>query len=247
MLRNQRSYQISLGVKFRSLLWGGLLAVLCTLPISAQDAEPPVTWGGDVALANQYVWRGFQLNDSPSLQPGLWLSFYGVTVSSWSNLSKDGPFGQQWTEHDLSIDYTRGITKSISLSTGYINYAFPDLATDQFANEFYGGISYERAVAASFTVYQNVGLSTGTYFGGSLSKTFQPFPKLTVTPGVSLGFNREMFIPESTFSDAVFSLSASVPLGRSFTLSPVINFSKSLDKTYFNDHWYGGVSVAWSH
>lgn len=52
----------------------------------ADDLSPetPLSWGADVDVVNKYVWRGFNLNDDASLQPGLWTSAYGLTASLWT-------------------------------------------------------------------------------------------------------------------------------------------------------------------
>ena len=236
--------------KLQALGIGCLLLAAGALPALAQEPSPAdraLSWGSEVTFGSRYVWRGFLLNDSVSFQPAAWVTFKELTISSWSNVSKDAPFSEHWTEHDLTVDYTHGFDNGFSVSGGYINYAFPDLPADQLANEVYGAIGYDGSVSTGFGVYQNFGLSTGTYLVGSLSKEIPAGRKLSLTPSFGIGYNREMFIPDSTFSDAVFGVSATIPLGARFTVTPSVSFSKSLDNTFFDDHWFGGITFGWSN
>ncbi len=205
-----------------------------------------VHWGVDLNVTSQYIWRGFQANSTPSLQPNLWISYRGFTVSSWSNLARRGPNGQQWTEHDLTVDYSRTLTRKFSWSAGYINYVFPDLASGDVANEFYGGLRYDGKVSAGLKVFQNAGLSTGTYFQGNVGKSFPLGETVSLTTSFAVGYNRKMFIPVATFSDAVGSVAVSFPLGSRMRIAPNVNFSKSLDRGYFRNQWFGGVTISFS-
>jgi len=53
-----------------------------------------------------------------------------------------------------------------------------------------------------------------------------------------------LFIPDSTFSDAVvgLSLSVSTPIP-SLSLEPFMAYSRSLNRRFFSDRLYGGVGV----
>ena len=116
--------------------------VAITVTVSAadllgQDATPaqadkPWSLSFDATFVNKYIWRGQNLNNNASLQPGLAFTYKNLTVSSWSQFSHtgfgdSGVAGNHWTEHDLTVDYGFALSEKLSLNVGWINYAFPNL------------------------------------------------------------------------------------------------------------------------
>lgn len=59
----------------------GLLVTILFLTgaLQAQEQEP-VTVSVTVDLTNQYLWRGFVLNDAPSSQPGVTVEFTNFDI-----------------------------------------------------------------------------------------------------------------------------------------------------------------------
>jgi hypothetical protein len=49
------------------------------------SAQSP-TAGADVDTVSRYVWRGVPYSDGAAVQPSVWTSVHGLTVSFWSNL-----------------------------------------------------------------------------------------------------------------------------------------------------------------
>jgi hypothetical protein len=124
------------------------LALAHTSVVHAADPEQPagsdatesralIAAGADLAVASDYVWRGFLENQTISVQPNLWMTVGDFTLSSWMNASRVGPNGRSLTERDLTLDYTHAFG-SWTLSGGWINYTFVDVSVDRYSNEFYG-------------------------------------------------------------------------------------------------------------
>ena len=81
----------------------------------------------EMGFANQRLWRGFVENDTPALQPKLGFHYKGFAIYSFSNIAHTGKHAQNWTEHELELEYERHIGKWTAV-VGYIHYSFPDIA-----------------------------------------------------------------------------------------------------------------------
>jgi len=209
--------------------------------LQAQD-ESPVSVSIDVGFANQYLWRGFVLNDSPSMQPGISVGFKDFTISSWSNVSHTGPNNQSWTEHDLTLDYTKSFGKN-SLSVGYINYAFPDLEDDsKYTSEFYFGYAYDTILSPSIKVYRDVDDGDGWYYYGSIGHSV-PLPKgLSLNPSLGVGLNQGQWIDPTVISNVDLGVSLDIPVGK-VTFSPF--FTRMIgNKGIFGSHNMYGVMMS---
>ena len=82
----------------------------------------------EMGFANQRLWRGFVENGTPALQPNLGFHYNGLAVYSFSNIAHTGPHGQNWTEHELEVEYEKIIGKFTPV-VGYIHYSYPDIAS----------------------------------------------------------------------------------------------------------------------
>jgi len=220
-----------------------VMAVLGSGGLQAQ--ESPVSVSLDVGFVNQYLWRGFVLNDTPSMQPGLSVGFKDFTVSSWSNLSHTGPYGQAWTEHDFAIDYTKGFGNN-SVSVGYINYAFPDLEDgDRYTSEFYFGYAYDTILSPSFTLYRDVDDGDGWYYYLSLGHSVALPKGMALNPSVGLGVNQHQWITQTAVSNLDLGVSLDIPMGH-VTFSPF--FTRMIGNTsLFGSHNMYGVAMSISN
>jgi uncharacterized protein (TIGR02001 family) len=218
-----------------------VLAGLGGSGLQAQD-ESPVSVSIDVGFVNQYLWRGFVLNPTPSVQPGISVGYKDFTISSWSNVSHTGPNGQNWTEHDLTLDYTKGFGKN-SVSVGYINYAFPDLEDEaQFTHELYFGYAYDTILSPSITVYRDVDDGDGWYYYASIGHSV-PLPKgLSLNPSLGLGVNQHQWISQTAVSNFDVGASLDIPVGH-VTFSPF--FTRMIgNTTLFGSHNMWGMSMS---
>ncbi|MCR4860878.1 MAG: hypothetical protein K5910_09470 [Bacteroidales bacterium] len=79
-----------------ALFFGSLVSA------GAQDSVE-TTVGTDIV--SQYIWRGQDLGDV-SLQPGLGISYKGISLSAWGSVGLSNPLDTE--EFDLTLSYTAG-------------------------------------------------------------------------------------------------------------------------------------------
>lgn len=225
----------------------GLVVTILFLTGTLQAQEQgPVAVSVTVDLTNQYLWRGFVLNDAPSSQPGVTVEFTNFSISSWSNFSQTGPNGQQWTEHDLMLDYTQPVG-SFSLSIGYINYLFPNIESGEGrrTNEVYFGLAHDNFLSPSVTVYRDFDDGEGWYYYLSLGHAFKLPKGLALNPSVGVGVNHHLFIEQTVMSNLDLGLSIDIPLG-GVALSPF--FTRMIgNRSIFGSHNIYGVTMLLSN
>ena len=212
------------------------------VPCRAQ-AETDWQFSVNTTFANRYLWRGFVLNDSPSLQPSVSFGYKGLSVSSWSNFSYRTPRGQKWTEHDLTVSYTQPLG-DLSLSFGYIFYAFPDVRprAGNRSHEVYAGISYSGFLQPSFTYYRDFDLGDGNYFYFALGRSWALRRGVVLNGGVGLGVNNGQWIDNTTISNFDINVSVNIPTGGQVVFSPF--FSQSIGHaTLFGSNNVFGVKM----
>ena len=208
---------------------------------ASSGSESPVSVSVDVGFASQDLWRGFVLNDTPSMQPGLAVGYKGLTLSTWSNLSHRGPAGQVWTEHDFTLDYSRDFG-DWTTSVGYINYAFPDLNEGKYTNELYFGLSRGGLLNPSFTIYRDVDEGDGWYYYASVGHSFSVPGGMSVNPSVGMGVNQHLFQTQTAVSNLDVGVSVDIPVS-GVVFSPF--FTQMVGhRTLFGNHNVFGVTMS---
>lgn len=200
-------------------------------------------WNTELSVTNNVVWRGFLSNRSTTLQPVLTLSMGSFSVSSTSALEFDGQYC--WKEHDLQVSYTKEVAKRWSLTSGYINYAYPALHENRFAHEFFIALAMEGPVGLELQAYQDAGMSSGSYLNVAVEHSFRSTNRFPINVSASLGYNRKLFIPESTLSDALLTVSTPMKLRSGLAIEPQIGYSKGLNSRYFSDYLTIGVRLSY--
>ncbi len=195
-------------------------------------------------FANQYLWRGFVLNDSPALQPAVTLSYRGFSVSSWSNLAYRAPRGQAWTEHDLTVGYSRGLGP-IGLFGGYIHYAFPDVPQDgvRYSHEFYAGVSFNGRFQPALTYYRDVGDGEGSYLYLSGNQSLWQAKNCNLILTMGLGLNQHLWQPHTTISNFDTTLTFEVRRGV-VALKPFLTYTVG-HRSLFGRHTTFGIAITW--
>ena len=205
----------------RTLYLGAALTALLATPAAAQQ-EGDFSFSLDATFVNRYLWRGFKVNDSPALQPNLSFGYKGLSVSSWSSFQQNRvdqgvDWGQNWIEHDLTVDYSHGFDNGLGVSVGYIWYAFPgtprsDPAAD--SHEFYAGVSYDTVLSPSFTFYRDVDQGDGNYFYFSVGHSQDLGKGLALNLGTGAGLNNKQWIDITTVSNWDINVSVNIPWGK---------------------------------
>ncbi len=90
-------------IKFTPLRLFTLLCFLInTSMISAQtDTRQLVSLSGNVDFVSRYIWRGLEIGQAPSIQPGLSAKWKDFTLGSWGAYKLTGP-GDQETDFFLT-------------------------------------------------------------------------------------------------------------------------------------------------
>ena len=195
-----------------------LAAVAITAGLGVSNApaqeESPYWASFQVKFANQYLWRGFVANDSPSLQPELTIGYRGFSITSWSNFSRRAKNGQSWTEQTLHFAYRRRLGHFTG-RLGWRTKTFPNLDRRQgkYTNEIYAGFSHADALHPSVTVHRDVQKGNGWYYYLSVGPSVPSPHGVSITPLIGLGINQHLFIPQTTISNLDLGLSIGVPLG----------------------------------
>lgn len=111
----------------------------CTLALGIQSAQAEIS--GNVALTNDYVWRGMtQTDNEPAIQGGFDYGHEsGVYLGTWGSNVDFG--GTADLELDIYGGYATELGNGISLDVGAIRYMYPDSDTANW-NEFYLGAGY---------------------------------------------------------------------------------------------------------
>jgi len=221
-----------------------LLGVLTVAPAIAQSPESPWSFSLDTTFVSQYLWRGFVVNSSPALQPNISLGYGGFSVSSWSNVANSiEGWGQNWMEHDLTLDYSHSFGK-VGVSGGYIWYLFPGIKENpgRDSHEFYLGTSVDTLLSPSFTYYRDFDEGDGDYFYGSIGHSVDLVKGATLNLGSGAGLNHKQWIDITTVSNWDINVSVDIPWGK-VTFSPF--FTQMIgNETLFGKHNMFGVNMS---
>ncbi|MCX6537695.1 MAG: hypothetical protein NT151_01980 [Acidobacteria bacterium] len=180
--------------------------------------------------------------DAPSAQPTAWMTIGNITATSWVNLIANGA-SQGWSEHDLTIDYTRE-AGAWELSAGYTCYYFPTVQTGRVSHEFYVGAAFSGPLNPLVTVYHDIKVGDGTYVSTGVSQAFPlGASKWSATPAVTLGYNNHQWVVGSGWSDLNLGVTLALPPGSHVEVAGSFNYSKSLRTEWFPSRAYFGLTV----
>jgi hypothetical protein len=211
--------------------------------------EPKVTGSVGFGVFNRYIFRGYELGKkSAVIQPTGTVSYRGFSATFWGNLDTKqhatqnfGPDDRQrtWNETDLTLSYTYNIGK-LGLTAGYIYYGTNYAKQTQ---EIFGSATYDIIGHPTIAVNQDIAAYEGTYFNLAFSQS-QPIVKLptgdlTVDLGLSFGY----MVGEGKYwktyqnstgdytgrkynalHDGMGKIGFTVPLGKGFTVQPVVQY-----------------------
>jgi hypothetical protein len=220
------------------------VTALCS-GLTAQDAEDPAwTYSSEVTVLSQYLWRGFVLNGSPSLQPSFTVGYRGLSVSSFANFSRRVPPGSRsFTEHDLEVDYSRE-TGAYTWSAGYANYYMASSAESPscVSHEIYAGIARSGLLEPSFKLYRDLAEGDGFYWYGSIGHSFPVRERMTLQPTLGIGVNQHLYGPNTAVSNVDLGVSADFRVNSRLTACPT--FVQMIGhRTLFGRHRAFGITL----
>ncbi len=158
------------------------------------EGEAEIGFDLSAGFFDKYIWRGQNLVDDWVFQPGVGVSYGGLSASFWGNLDMTDENGSngEFSEIDLTLDYS-GQFPGIDIlgySVGMINYDFPVNGAADDTTELYAGLSVDVPASPSVTVYRDVDeTKDGAYIsvgvGHSFEKVFELGPDTPV--GMDIG------------------------------------------------------------
>ena len=229
------------------------VALLGVGNLAAED-ESPVSVSFDTTFVNKYIWRGQNLNNNASIQPGIAIGYKGLTISSWSQFSHTGfgdsdVAGNHWTEHDFTMDYGFALNDKVSVNVGWINYAFPNFNDGRYSNEIYGAISVDTILQPSIGVYGDPHNGNGMYYSFGIGHGVDLGHGFALNLSTSVGINQHQWIDTTAVSDVVVGIGLDIPISDHVTLSPFWNYitgdddlRTGPDAFFFTGH-LGGVNL----
>ena len=161
---------------------------------------------GDVSVEvtsdffSKYVWRGQNVTDDWSFQPGVSATYGGLTAGIWGSLDMTDENGEsgEFIEYDWYLDYSGQITETVGYSVGAIYYYFPG---GDPTTELYAGVSLDVVASPSLTLYYDIEEVDGMYVALGLGHTFEEIENLPfdIDLSASLGWG------DSSYNDAYWS------------------------------------------
>jgi hypothetical protein len=158
---------------------------------------PGQTWSGGVELTgnSRYVWRGLALSDGPVLQPSVWVSLAGFTLTPWASFAfREDTVPAGFNEVDFTIDYSRDMF-NLTVNPSFSVYLYPNQAEAPPTGELALALSYPVGPASVFTDHSVDLLATpGAYFGDAgLSFESELVPSLTMEASAYAGWGSARF------------------------------------------------------
>jgi uncharacterized protein (TIGR02001 family) len=205
---------------------------------AAEEPEAPAgpEFSADLTAVSRYLWRGFVVNDSPSVQPSLTVAYRGVSVNFWSNVSQRPQRNQAWTESDITVEYARQLGRWTVLG-GFADYQFVDTsaAEGNRSSEIYVGCSFAGRLSPSFRVYRDLEAGDGNYYSASVAKGFKLPRGLNAQTTVGIGLNQHQFQQQTTISNVESTTSVDVYNSERVLLAPFLTVTSG-HRTLFGTH-----------
>jgi hypothetical protein len=130
------------------------IMVISTMPATGQDK---LETSAGVDIVSKYVWRGVDQGQAAALQPGLGLSYKGLSLGAWGSTSLADP---QPYELDFSLGYSVG-----GFSIGITDYYWSGLEGSFF--DYHADTHlFEGNLAFTFGEKCPLTLSWNTFFAG---------------------------------------------------------------------------------
>jgi len=218
---------------FSGIAFGSDEGVLSNLGISVS---------GDMSYYSEYLWRGFLLDGDAVTQTGIYVAgpstpFGKLTAKFWTSKDMDNRDSRLSDEFDYILDYTYDFPAA-SVSVGHTYYDFSDQtgldgSPKTFSREFYAGVTLPKMILTpSFFVYrdygdQNDGGGLGNYFVANLAYSIPVTVKeykCSLDLSGHYGYNHHLFI-RGNGSDIGLGAGFTMPLTRTLTIAPNVNFS----------------------
>jgi len=146
--------------------------MVLSLPSFTQEKD--LSFNVYTDIANRYVWRGMDIGNSPSIQPGMNVSYKGLSFEVWGAYATNGNNIQE-VDWYLSYDIGKGLSVSLNdyflmdinePKNWYFNYTNESsMHADELLLNYAGPESFPISVSAGTIVFGADKI--GTYTGSS--------------------------------------------------------------------------------
>jgi hypothetical protein len=240
----------------RLLLCFGLILIALSPALLAGDLE----FEASTAFLSHFMWRGIRFSEGGVFQPSLTVGYQGFSANIWGNYSFDRS-GNNTHEIDFTASFA-GKKDKIGYAVGVIHYGvYKDLDSD----EIYTSLSHNNFLKPTFKAYFDVNKGKGAYLqvglepsvplGKEASLNFKSYVGYVFKNGY-MGVNdagREF----SNLYNAEFTTSLTLPLGKGFSLEPMVGYSTALSQNArqaiknasvspMGETLYGGATLTYS-
>ena len=228
------------------------IVFLGILGLSHSDLSAQFSFQAD--YTSRYIWRGFDLNPykKPVIQPSLGYDFgdSGLSLNLWMSFSFAN---KELHETDLTLAYTRNLSKAFFLEAGFIHYGWyfaPNFRfEDDTSHEVFAGVKMPESILhPALTVFYDFTNGDGFYVLLETEYSFQLMKFLGTTLSASLGYNGGQWLAEETdpgFSDLNIGI-ALVYEQANFSIIPFANYTfVLLDAIGEENHFWFGLSLVY--
>jgi hypothetical protein len=197
----------------------------------------------DLNYSSIYMWRGIMLDGDPVVQPGVYIrspgSKYGrLKIGFWMSRDMHNQDTLKSSETDYILDYTYNLS-NLDVSLGHTYYEFPDIlptdgSTGGFSREFYAGLSFPKIFLSPSIFYyydygkkeEGGGEGSYTVLNLAYSLPVKLLDKYSCSLDLSghVGHNNKQYY-RGKGGDAAIGVGLSVPLAKSLSCKPNINYS----------------------
>jgi len=250
---------------------GLLVFIFSSMNLWAEDEAKPGA-SANVGVFSQYIWRGYELSkDSIVIQPSVTVGYKDVSFNLWGNLDTDVYTDTrneaQFNETDMTLSYDKNFGM-VSLGVGYIYYALDAIDDSQ---EIYVSVGLDTLLSPSLTVYREISHLPSWYISLGISHSFKLPKEMTLDLAGSVGYyysDDDSFVKVddnlnattdkyNAFHNGLISVGLTMPVGKYFSVVPMIAYSfpltndadnliKSSSLSDKSDFVFGGVTASLS-
>jgi hypothetical protein len=248
---------------------GFLALIFSSMNLWAEDEAKP-TASANVGVFSQYIWRGYELSkDSVVIQPSVTVGYKDISLNLWGNLDTDvysDPRGQsQFNETDMTLSYGKSFGM-VNVGAGYIYYGLDAIDDSQ---EVYLSVGLDTLLSPTLTVYREIAHLPSWYISLGISHSFKLPKEITLDLAGSIGYyasDDDDFVKVdddlnattdkyNAFHNGLLSAGLTIPVGKYFSVVPMIGYSfpltndadnliKSASLSDKSDFVYGGVAAS---
>lgn len=228
---------------------------LLASPAFAQIGNVSVEGGVD--LVSHYIFRGVGFTNKPTAQPSLTIGFgeSGFAFNVWGSAAlKQRSIQDAGDELDFTLTYDSSLGEQyhdLGLTVGMIQYTFPSLDKgERITTEFFVGLSMDKILSPSLTLYRDAGQFDYWYVNGSIGHEIPLTSEGDVSVGVSgdIGYSDTTERLEFNHVGGSVSLSASRSLfSASATIGIVRRIEDIVEAGGEPTQVWGGVSLGFAY